>query len=114
MGDPAAVFKAYDIRGLVPDELDEGLARDLGSAFALLVREAAPATGRVVVARDMRASSPALAGAFADGVRTQGIDVVDIGLASTDLAYFASGHLGVPAAVITASHNPAHYNGIKL
>jgi len=114
MGDPAAVFKAYDIRGLVPDELDEGLARDLGSAFALLVREAEPGTGRVVIARDMRASSPALAGAFADGIRTQGIDVVDIGLASTDLAYFASGHLDVPAAVITASHNPAHYNGIKL
>jgi len=114
MGDPAAVFKAYDIRGLVPDELDEGLARDLGSAFALLVREAEPATGRVVVARDMRASSPALAGAFADGVRAQGNDVVDIGLASTDLAYFASGHLDVPAAMITASHNPAHYNGIKL
>jgi len=114
MGDPAAVFKAYDIRGLVPDELDEGLARDLGSVFALLVREAEPATGRVVVARDMRASSPALAGAFADGVRAQGIDVVDIGLASTDLAYFASGHLDVPAAMITASHNPAHYNGIKL
>ena len=93
MGDPTAVFKAYDIRGVVPGELDEDLARDLGAAFALLAREAEPVTDRVVVARDMRVSGQALAGAFSDGVRSQGIDVVDIGLASTDLAYFASGSL---------------------
>lgn len=114
MGDPAAVFKAYDIRGVVPDELDESLARDLGGAFALLVREAEPDTDRVVVARDMRASGALLTGAFTDGICAQGIDVVDIGLASTDLAYFASGHLDIPAAIVTASHNPPHYNGIKL
>ena len=85
MGDPASVFKAYDIRGLVPEELDESLVRDLGSAFALLVREVEPTTDRVVVARDMRATGQVLAGAFADGVRAQGIDVVDIGLAHTAL-----------------------------
>lgn len=105
----ARIVKAYDIRGLVPDELDSGLAHRLGAAVADVLE--APA---VVVGRDMRPSSSPLATAFADGVMTRGADVVDIGLAATDMVYFASGHLDLPAAMFTASHNPASYNGIKL
>ena len=104
-----AIVKAYDIRGLVPQQLDEDIARSLGAAFATVVRAAA-----VVIGRDMRPSSPGLAAAFAAGVTTRGADVVDIGLASTDQLYFASGHLNLPGAMFTASHNPADYNGIKL
>ncbi|MEE2767912.1 MAG: phosphomannomutase/phosphoglucomutase [Actinomycetota bacterium] len=114
MSNPAAVFKAYDIRGVFPDELDARLTRELGGAFAVLVLEAEPETTQVVVGRDMRPSGPVLAKAFSDGIRAQGLDVMDIGLASTDLVYFASGHLNLPAAVLTASHNPTRYNGIKL
>jgi phosphomannomutase len=107
------VFKAYDVRGTVPDQLDEELVRAVGNAFAQLV--AVPgAARRVVVGHDMRPSSPVLAAAFADGVTAAGVDVVMIGLASTDELYYASGRLGVPGAMFTASHNPAHYNGIKL
>ena len=114
MGDPAAVFKAYDVRGLVPEELDVDLARSIGGAYARLVRAEEPETTTVAVARDMRSSGEGLSAAFTDGVTAQGLDVFDIGLASTDMLYFASGHLGVPGAVFTASHNPAGYNGIKM
>lgn len=110
--DPAnahAVFKAYDVRGVVPDQVDETLARRTGAAF-VPVAEATT----VVVGHDMRPSSPALAAAFAEGAAAAGADVVMIGLASTDQLYFASGHLGYPGAMFTASHNPAQYNGIKL
>jgi phosphomannomutase len=108
------VFLAYDIRGLVPEHLDADLARRIGGAFARLVRRREPDTGRVVLGRDMRESGVELAGAFADGVTAEGLNVVDLGLVSTDLLYFASGHLNAPGAVFTASHNPAGYNGIKL
>ena len=104
-----AVFKAYDIRGLVPQEVDEPLCRSVGNAFAVVT--GAP---QVVVGHDMRPSSPALAEAFAHGALQAGTDVVMIGLASTDQLYYASGALGVPGAMFTASHNPAQYNGIKL
>ncbi|BBY79669.1 phosphomannomutase/phosphoglucomutase [Mycolicibacterium pulveris] len=105
------VIKAYDVRGLVGEELDDGFVADVGGAFARLVRDGA---SRVVIGHDMRASSPSLAAAFADGVMAQGLDVVRIGLASTDQLYFASGLLDCPGAMFTASHNPAAYNGIKL
>ena len=104
-----AVFKAYDVRGLVPDQVDESLARATGAAF---VRVTGATT--VVVGHDMRPSSPGMAGAFAEGASAAGADVVMIGLASTDQLYFASGHLGHPGAMFTASHNPAQYNGIKM
>ena len=106
------VVKAYDVRGLVGDEIDESLASDLGAAFARLMR--AEAARQVVIGHDMRDSSPSLAAAFASGVTGQGLDVVRIGLASTDQLYFASGVLDCPGAMFTASHNPAAYNGIKL
>ena len=105
----SVIFKAYDVRGTYPDQLDENVARAVGSAFADHV--AAPS---VLIARDMRASGVALSAAFAEGVRARGVEVVDIGLASTDLLYFASGYLDAPGAMFTASHNPAAYNGIKL
>jgi phosphomannomutase len=107
--DLSAIVKAYDIRGVVGEQLDANVARRLGAGFA---REAGgPA---VAIGRDMRESSPGLAAAFADGVTGQGVDVVDIGLASTDLLYFAAGRLDMPGVMITASHNPARYNGFKL
>ena len=109
MPDLARIVKAYDIRGVVPDELDENLARDVGAAFVRLL----DAT-RIVTAHDMRESSPGLARAFAEGAASQGADVVEAGLGSTDLLYFAAGSLDVPGAMFTASHNPAKYNGIKL
>ncbi|GAA1312790.1 phosphomannomutase/phosphoglucomutase [Saccharothrix xinjiangensis] len=109
MRDLSGIVKAYDIRGLVGEQLDEGVVRDFGAAFARLV--GGPA---VVIGHDMRESSPGLAAAFADGVTAQGVDVVTIGLASTDMLYFASGKLDLPGAMFTASHNPAEYNGIKL
>ena len=111
MPDLAAVVKAYDIRGTVPDQLDDDLARDVGAAFVAVTGAAGSG---VVVGHDMRPSSPALAAAFAEGACAQGADVVDIGLASTDQLYYASGALDVPGAMFTASHNPARYNGIKL
>jgi phosphomannomutase len=104
-----AIFKAYDVRGLVPDQIDEDLARRVGSAFV-----AVTVADQVVVGHDMRPSSPGLARAFADGAATAGADVTLIGLASTDQLYFASGHLARPGAMFTASHNPAQYNGIKM
>jgi len=107
----AGVVKAYDIRGRVDVDLDVGLCRALGAAAAEVLGEPG---GAMVVGRDMRPSSPALAEAFAVGVTSRGLDVVDIGLASTDQLYFASGRLDLPGAVVTASHNPAEYNGLKL
>ena len=104
-----AVFKAYDVRGTVPDQLDEELARRVGAAFVAVV--GAPT---VVVGHDMRPSSPGMARAFAAGASGAGADVVMIGLASTDQLYFASGHLGHAGVMFTASHNPARYNGIKM
>jgi phosphomannomutase len=106
------VIKAYDVRGLVGEEIDDSLVADVGAAFARLMR--AEGARQVVIGHDMRESSPSLAAAFATGVTGQGLDVVRIGLASTDQLYFASGLLDCPGAVFTASHNPAAYNGIKL
>ena len=111
MPDLSGIVKAYDIRGVVGEQLDAALVRDFGAAFALLIKPEAPA---VVIGHDMRDSSPELSAAFADGVTSQGIDVVSIGLASTDQLYFASGSLNLPGAMFTASHNPAKYNGIKM
>src|SRR5688572_16610348 len=108
--DVSTLIKAYDIRGVVPEELDESLAGQIGRAFGALI---APAMA-VVIGRDMRESGVGLSEAFAEGVMSQGIDVVRIGLASTDQLYFASGRLDLPGAMFTASHNPAKYNGIKL
>jgi phosphomannomutase len=108
MADLHAVVKAYDIRGTVPDQLDENLARALGIAFASF-----SGASTVVVAHDMRPSGPGLLEAFQQGLTSMGVDVVNLGLASTDLLYFASGRLDVPGAMFTASHNPAQYNGIK-
>ncbi len=109
MPDVSAFVKAYDVRGTVPDQLNDEVARLFGAAFAAFVKEPS-----IVVAYDMRPSSPGLARAFAEGVTSQGADAVLAGLASTDLLYFASGSLGMPGAMFTASHNPAQYNGIKL
>jgi len=110
--DPAnldALFKAYDVRGTVPDQIDDVLARRIGSAFV-----AVTGADKVVVGHDMRPSSPSMSRAFAEGATSAGADVVLIGLCSTDGLYFASGHLGLPGAMFTASHNPAQYNGIKM
>ncbi|CAB4694635.1 MAG: phosphomannomutase/phosphoglucomutase [Actinobacteria bacterium] len=104
-----AIFKAYDVRGTVPDQLDEDLARATGRAYVQVT-----GARTVVVGHDMRPSSPGMAGAFAEGATESGADVIMIGLASTDQLYFASGHLGHPGAMFTASHNPAQYNGIKM
>jgi phosphomannomutase len=109
VGQYAKIFKAYDIRGVVPDELDEEVAEAVGAAFVRLTGAAA-----VVTAHDMRTSSPPLAEAFGRGASGQGADVIAAGLGSTDLLYYASGSLGLPGAMITASHNPSKYNGIKL
>ena len=116
MSRPAAavrsVIKAYDVRGLVGKEIDEDFVTDVAAAFARLIR--AEGGTSVAIGYDMRESSPALAKAFGEGVTAQGLDVVRIGLASTDQLYFASGFLGCAGAMFTASHNPAAYNGIKL
>jgi phosphomannomutase len=113
MVDVAGIFKAYDVRGVVPEQLDESVARATGAAF-VEVLDVLAGPGAVVIGYDMRPSSPALAAAFAEGVASTGADVIDIGLASTDQLYFASGRLDLPGAMFTASHNPAQYNGIKL
>ncbi len=109
MGSYEKIFKAYDIRGIVPDELDEQVAESVGAAFVRLT--GAPS---IVTVHDMRTSSRPLAEAFARGATAQGADVIEGGLGSTDVLYYASGSLGMPGAMITASHNPAKYNGIKL
>jgi phosphomannomutase len=105
----ASIFKAYDIRGIYPGQIDEEVAGRIGRAFVTFLGEE-----RIVVGRDMRLSSPSLSRAFIEGARAQGADVVDIGLCSTDTIYFASGVLDVPGAMFTASHNPKEYNGLKL
>jgi phosphomannomutase len=109
VSDLSSIVKAYDVRGIVPDELNPEIARALGAAFARFT-----GATRIVTARDMRESGVALSRAFAEGATSQGVDVVDAGLGSTDLLYFAAGTLDVPGAMFTASHNPARYNGIKL
>jgi phosphomannomutase len=112
VADLSAIVKAYDIRGVVGEQLDAPTVRDIGAAMAAMVR--AEGARAVVIGHDMRDSSPELAAAFAEGVTGQGLDVVSIGLASTDMLYFAAGTLDLPGAMFTASHNPARYNGIKL
>jgi len=108
-GDLTHLVKAYDVRGVVPDQLDERIAEAVGAAFVQVIGASA-----ITVGWDMRPSSPALSAAFSRGAASQGADVVQIGLASTDQLYFASGHLNLPGAMFTASHNPAKYNGIKM
>jgi phosphomannomutase len=110
------IFKAYDVRGVVGEDLDYETSRAIGSAFAIFLRLGGHlgSANRILVARDMRESGVELAGGFIAGARSQGVDVVDLGLASTDMGYFAAGRLDAPCAIFTASHNPARYNGIKL
>ncbi len=112
MGDFDAIFKAYDIRGIVGEQIDAGACFAIGGAFAGHVRDRG--ASRVVVGRDMRPDGAELSGAFCDGVVAAGVDVVDIGLCATEVVYFASGTLDAPGAMFTASHNPVGYNGIKL
>jgi phosphomannomutase len=107
--DLTGIFKAYDVRGVVPDQIDDDVARRIGAAFAAWA--SAPA---IAVGRDCRLSSPELAAALSEGMTAQGVDVVDLGLAATDLVYFASGSLDVPGVMLTASHNPPSYNGFKF
>ena len=105
----SAIFKAYDVRGLSPEHFDVPMAKAVGAAFARFTKAA-----KIVVARDMRGTGLALSEAFAEGACGEGCSVIQIGLASTDMMYFASGTLGIPGAMFTASHNPAAYNGIKM
>jgi phosphomannomutase len=114
VSDLSQIVKAYDVRGTVPDQLNEPVAGALGRAFAQTLRALGEDRGTVVVAHDMRDSGPSLVKAFTDGVRAEGINVINAGLGSTDLLYYASGILDLPGAMFTASHNPAQYNGIKL
>jgi phosphomannomutase len=107
--DLATIFKAYDVRGVVPDQLDDDVARRIGAAFARWA-----GASRIAVGRDCRLSSPGLAAALTDGITSQGADVIDLGFVSTDLLYFASGDRDVPGVAITASHNPPEYNGLKF
>jgi phosphomannomutase len=109
----SSIVKAYDVRGVVPDQWDEDVARALGAAFAEFVSAESGAT-TIVTAHDMRESSVPLSRAFAEGVLSRGVDVIEAGLGSSDLLYFAAGSLDVPGAMFTASHNPAQYNGIKM
>ena len=113
LSDLSSLIKAYDVRGIVPDEWDEDVSRAIGAAFAEFVLAESGAT-TVVTAHDMRESSIPLSRAFAEGVISRGVDVVEAGLGSTDLLYFAAGSLDLPGAMFTASHNPAQYNGIKF
>jgi phosphomannomutase len=109
VGQYAKIFKPYDIRGIVPDELDEEVAEAVGAAFVRLT-----GASSLVTAHDMRTSSAPLVDAFGRGASSQGADIIAAGLGSTDLLYYASGSLGIPGAMVTASHNPPKYNGIKL
>jgi len=114
LSDLSQLVKAYDVRGVVPDQLNETVARALGTAFVEMLRESGAEAERIVIAHDMRETGPALVAAFAAGANSAGATVVHIGLGSTDQLYYASGVLGLPGAMFTASHNPAQYNGIKL
>ncbi|NNE73825.1 MAG: phosphomannomutase/phosphoglucomutase [Acidimicrobiales bacterium] len=114
MADFDAIFKAYDIRGTVPDQLDVDGARAIGAGFGRFVRDHPDGGRTVVVAHDMRPSGPDMVAAFTEGCTSQGVSVELVGLASTDMMYFASGSRNQPGAVFTASHNPAQYNGIKM
>ena len=114
MADLDAIFKAYDVRGTYPDQIDAAGCHAIGAAFARFALEDGGPVPEILVARDMRPSGEELAAAFLDGARSQGVDVVDLGLASTDLVYYASGARNAPGAMFTASHNPAQYNGIKF
>ena len=113
MPDLSSIIKAYDVRGVVPDQWDEAVSRAIGAAFAEFVVGESGATA-VVTAHDMRDSSIPLSRAFAEGVISRGVDVIEAGLGSTDMLYFAAGSLDLPGAMFTASHNPAQYNGIKM
>ena len=112
MADLDAIFKAYDIRGIVGEQIDAGACRAIGGAFGDCTRSAGAAG--VVVGRDMRPDGAELCDAFAEGVLAAGADVVDIGMCATEMVYFASGLWSMPGAMVTASHNPVGYNGIKL
>jgi phosphomannomutase len=107
--DLSRIFKAYDVRGVVPDDLDVDLVRDIGAAFAKIAERE-----RILIGRDCRLSSADFAAALAEGITSQGSDAVDLGLTSTDLLYFASGSLDLPGIMLTASHNPKEYNGLKF
>ena len=109
VADLSQIVKAYDVRGVVPDQWDTPLAELFGAAFAQVT-----AASAIVVGHDMRPSSPGLSRAFARGAAVRGVDVTEIGLCSTDQLYYASGALDLPGAMFTASHNPAQYNGIKM
>ncbi len=108
------IVKAYDVRGTYPDQINAEVCRALGRGFGVFITESEPETTSIVIARDMRPSGPELVAAFAEGAMSQGLDVVDVGLGSTDLLYYASGAWNMPGVMFTASHNPAEYNGIKL
>jgi phosphomannomutase len=112
--DLQGIFKAYDVRGIYPDEFDEDGAWRIGRAFAEWLGAEGIEAERVAMGRDVRASSPALSDAFAEGLTEGGVGVADLGLSTTDMVYFASGRLSVPGAMFTASHNPPRYNGLKL
>jgi phosphomannomutase len=114
VSDLSSIVKAYDVRGTVPDQLNEPIARAVGAAFVQTLRAGGENANRVVIAYDMRESSPGLASAFAAGARDAGADIVEAGLGSTDMLYYACGALDTPGAMFTASHNPARYNGIKM
>ena len=114
MHDLDVIVKAYDIRGTYPDQIDAATCRALGVGFGVYISEVEPDTTEIAIARDMRPSGPELVAAFSEGVMSQGINVLDVGMASTDLIYFAAGSLNMPGVMFTASHNPAGYNGIKL
>jgi len=114
LSDLSQLVKAYDVRGVVPGQLNEKVARALGTAFIEMLRESGDDAEQIVIAHDMRETGPALAAAFAAGANSAGTAVVHIGLGSTDQLYYASGVLNLPGAMFTASHNPAQYNGIKL
>ena len=109
-----AIVKAYDVRGTYPEQFDADIAHRLGLAFAAFLHENDPDATQVMLGRDMRPSGPELTAAFADGLLSQGLNVVDVGMISTDEMYFAAGSMDSPGAVFTASHNPAGYNGIKM
>jgi phosphomannomutase len=114
LSDLSKIVKAYDVRGTVPDQFNESVARALGIAFVEMLRESGDDADQIVIAHDMRESGPGLAAAFARGANAAGSAVINIGLGSTDELYYAAGSLNLPGAMFTASHNPARYNGIKL